>query len=240
MSISEKVTNLKRLFKDHGIMAVIRATKKYFVNNHQVDEVGIAFRILTVRKSKGIMLDVGAHHGFALSAFAEKGWEVFAFEPDSENRKKLLERVGEMPNVKVDARAVSNKDGEKMTLFKSEISSGITSLASFHESHLPSEEVELVTLATVLEQYKLSGSVIDFLKIDTEGYDLPVLQGMPWEKQRPTFIVCEFEDNKTKKLGYTFHDLAGFLQSKGYKVIVSEWYPIEEYGKQHKWSRFLP
>ena len=76
---------------------------------------------------------------------------------------------------------------------------------------------------------------IDFLKIDTEGFDYFVLKGVPWDKLKPRLILCEFEDRKTKRLGYTFNEMANFLLDKGYKVVVSEWYPIEEYGKSHKW-----
>ena len=29
-----------------------------------------------------------------------------------------------------------------------------------------------------------------------------------------------------------------FLEQKGYSVMVSEWYPVVEYGGNHKWRRF--
>ena len=51
-------------------------------------------------------------------------------------------------------------------------------------------------------------------------------------------ILCEFEDRKTAPLGYTFHDMAKFLVDKGYRLVVSEWYPVVEYGKLHRWRRF--
>jgi hypothetical protein len=51
-------------------------------------------------------------------------------------------------------------------------------------------------------------------------------------------IVCEFEDSKTKPLGYSFHDLARFIQSKGYRLLISEWKPVQQYGGLHDWNRF--
>ena len=78
---------------------------------------------------------------------------------------------------------------------------------------------------------------IDFLLIDAEGYDLFVLKGIDWDKTKPEIITCEFEDRKTKNLGYTFQDMANFLQDKGYKVLVSEWHPILRYGISHDWRR---
>ena len=41
-------------------------------------------------KSGATMIDVGAHHGFALLPFLNMGWQIFAFEPDQKNREQLL------------------------------------------------------------------------------------------------------------------------------------------------------
>lgn len=62
--------------------------------------------------------------------------------------------------------------------------------------------------------------------------------GFPWEKDRPEAIVCEFEDLKTIHLNYTWRDMAEFLKELGYKIIVSEWYPIVKYGTTHNWRCF--
>jgi hypothetical protein len=80
---------------------------------------------------------------------------------------------------------------------------------------------------------------VDFLKIDTEGFDLMVLKGYPWtQSPRPRVILCEFEDAKTVPLGYDFHQLAAFLVGEGYQLIISEWYPVKAYGGLHRWRRF--
>jgi len=64
------------------------------------------------------------------------------------------------------------------------------------------------------------------------------VQGFPWGLGvRPKVIECEFEDAKTIKLGYSFHDLAQFLIEKNYKVWVSEWHPILRYGIRHDWRK---
>jgi hypothetical protein len=39
-------------------------------------------------------------------------------------------------------------------------------------------------------------------------------------------------------LGYSFHDLSKFLKDQGYKLVISEWYPIRVYGGLHDWKRF--
>jgi hypothetical protein len=66
-----------------------------------------------------------------------------------------------------------------------------------------------------------------------------VLRGNDWNKLKPRAIVCEFDDFKTKNLGYTLQEQAALLVQNGYKIIVSEWHPIEEYGRTHRWRRFI-
>jgi hypothetical protein len=125
-----------------------------------------------------------------------------------------------------------------MTLYKSPESTGISGLSSFHPSHTAAEKVKVTTLELFLKEQNIAESEIDFLKIDTEGYDLFVLKGIPWKKNPPALILCEFEDKKSLPLGYSFHDLAKFLKDQGYKLIISEWYPIRVYGGLHDWKRF--
>lgn len=184
------------------------------------------------------MIDVGAHFGTSLAHFLDKGWQIFAFEPDRKNRSKLLERLDKHANkglVTLDTRAVGNRSKKGLSFYTSEVSTGISSLSAFHASHHESQQVDVVTLREFLEPHDLAE--VDFLKIDTEGHDLFVLQGFPWERFRPRVIECEFEDGKTTQLGYTFHDLADYLQEKGYSVYVSEWHPIVRYGIRHDWRQ---
>lgn len=186
--------------------------------------------------ARGVMVDVGAHHGNALAPFAAAGWQVYAFEPDRTNRKILAASYGIARNVVIDPRAVSDRAAATATLFRSALSSGISSLSAFHESHVASEQIEVTTLADVCDAWALRA--IDFLKIDTEGFDLHVLRGVPWERITPRVIVCEFEDAKTRPLGYAFHDLARELVDHGYRVMVSEWHRIARYGGVHRWRQF--
>jgi hypothetical protein len=140
-----------------------------------------------------------------------------------------------MHNVTVDPRAVSEVDGDSMTLFTSDVSSGISTLTPFHPSHHADISVTTVRLSTYIDEHDIDS--VGFLKIDAEGHDLFVLKSFPWTEFRPDAIVCEFEDRKTDPLGYRIGDLARFLEGHGYHVLVSEWYPVVEYGLVHRWRR---
>lgn len=187
-----------------------------------------------------VMIHVGAHFGSALAPFLDKGWDIYAFEPDEKNRIKLLERLATHKNkahVTLDTRCVSNKSQSGVSFYRSEQSTGISGLSAFDESHVEAQRVDTIALTEFFQDKPLPP--VDFLKIDTEGHDLFVLQGFPWDRGLPAVIECEFEDTKTVPLGYTFHDLARFLVDKGYTVYVSEWHPIIRYGIRHNWNRLV-
>ena len=76
-----------------------------------------------------------------------------------------------------------------------------------------------------------------FLLFDDFRNDRPedFLKGFPWHQLQPEVILCEFEDRKTLPRGITWKDKAEFLQTRGYFVYVSEWWPITEYGLKHDW-----
>jgi FkbM family methyltransferase len=184
----------------------------------------------------GTMIDVGGHYGGSCERFARNGWTVFVFEPDPENRKILGKTCSKYPSVIVDSRAVTDVDDEHLSFYASAVSSGISGLSAFHKTHQVVAKVRTVTLGRIISEQEISK--IDFLKVDTEGFDMFVLKGLPWDEIRPIVLVCEFEDRKTRPLGYSFVDLVTYITSKGYDVLVSEWYPIIEYGKTHRWRRF--
>lgn len=199
-------------------------------------ETKIVSKLLEQRRGPDrVMLDVGAHHGNTASYFHELGWSVHCFEPDVNNRAKLLEKYAGVPTVRIDPRAVSDKPARGVAFFTSAESTGISGLLAFHETHRQSALVDITTLRDVVAERGITR--VDFLKIDVEGYDLNVLKGVPWDVLKPDVIECEFEDAKTLKLGHTSHDVAKFLQSHGYTVYVSEWHPIVRYGIRHDWRR---
>lgn len=216
-----------------GIRRVVR---KHLVHGH-IDEGRIVADFFARRAQRGgTMVDVGAHYGTSLFRFAKSGFRVFAFEPDPLNRKELLRTVAALPpaSVVVDPRAVSDREDENVAFFTSDVSTGISGLTSFHPSHQETARVDTVRLDKYCAEHGISQ--IDYLKVDTEGFDLFVLKSLDWDKHAPALVLCEFEDRKTKPLGYTFLELTEFLTERGYQVLISEWHPIVEYGRRHRFK----
>jgi FkbM family methyltransferase len=199
------------------------------------DEVDLVYQVLSKVIKAQKMIDVGAHFGESLQYFLYDGWEVHAFEPDAANRA-VLERVStRRGRLLINHVGCSDRDENSAPFYVSELSSGISSLSSFDPTHVAAGHVDLVTLSSYIAKQMIDH--VGFLKIDTEGHDLFVLRGFPWSECRPEVIVTEFEDAKTKSLGYDYRDLGDFLVSKGYSVLMSEWFPVVNYGQRHNWRR---
>lgn len=183
------------------------------------------------------MIDVGAHYGSALAPFLQLGWRILAFEPDSFNRARLQNSLDKHPDgrelVSIDNRAVSDRSGSQIAFYSSDISTGMSGLSAYHPSHHQTQLVDTISLTKFAQENKFG--TVDFLKIDTEGYDIFVLKGYPWHKGLPAVVECKFEDVKTDPLGYSFKQIGDLLLEKGYNVYLSEWHPIIPCGVTHDW-----
>ncbi|MDO8287589.1 MAG: FkbM family methyltransferase [Parvibaculum sp.] len=213
--------------------AVISVLPRVFVAQYRhkrhVDEVAM---MAALCGRGGVMVDVGAHHGGSTEQFLALGWKVIAYEPDPNNRAKFIEAHGSNPSVQWSPDAISLKDGEKVQLFASDVSTGISGLSAFHPSHEPLAIVNTVRLDADLKRRGVEK--VDFLKIDVEGFDFFALQSFDWALH-PRFAVYEFENNKTVPLGYTLDDSAAFMRGQGYHLLYSVWEPIVRYGTSHTW-----
>jgi FkbM family methyltransferase len=214
---------------------MLKAGGRMVLGAHSVDESHIVYRFLSGTK-QGIMLDVGAAFGLSLAPFAEAGWDIHAFEPDPKNRAILEADYGARSNVAIVPQAVSDVE-DLQPLFVSSESPGISSLAPFTEGHEPADTVSVITLAAYLEEHGITH--IDFLKVDVEGFELNVLRGLDWAV-KPRTLVLEFDDAKTEALGYSWRDLCVELVDHGYRVLISEWFPVTRYGTTHTWRGFKP
>ncbi len=197
----------------------------------QYDEAKVVADYFAKHPRTGVMIDVGAHFGTSFRGYLNQGWRIIAFEPDSTKLEKLKPYLAH-PNLTFYPAAVGNKPSEGVQFYTSPESTGIASLVPFRESHTPSERVSVVTLRDELA--KLGIPSIDYLKIDTEGYDHQVLLGHDWNVL-PEVVMCEFDEIKTRPQHFDYHKLGDLLLSHGYIVYCSQWAPLIQYGSGHAW-----
>ena len=158
---------------------------KYFMDKHEVE---LMKRII---KPGMVVVDVGANIGFYTLLMADlvgpKG-TVYAFEPERNNYNHLKKVCGDRYNIKVNRYAIGEKSGETNLFISDDLN--VDHLAYNDGGRRRRERV----LSISLDKYFENNKKIDFVKIDTQGYEHYVLKGMTkliakWSK---IMIMAEF------------------------------------------------
>jgi len=148
-----------------------------------------------------VVVDIGASIGYYTVLFAkivgEKG-QVFAFEPEHENfniLKKNIE-VNNFKNVVIENIAISDKIGHLPLKVEKDGSHKII----YDDSKENMYEIKSTTLD---EYFKQFDNKIDFIKMDAEGSEYFILQGMKkiLEKQSDLKIMTEFNPPFLRQAG---------------------------------------
>jgi FkbM family methyltransferase len=128
-----------------------------------------------------LCFDIGANMGSRVSSFLVLKAKVVAVEPQEICMKELKKTFRDQP-VYFEKKGVGAKQGvEEMfiannSLISSFSKSWIDVMKVKHQKNNwdRTEQVEITTLDLLMEKY----GIPDFIKIDTEGYELEVLKGM--------------------------------------------------------------
>jgi FkbM family methyltransferase len=234
---------LQDIHKAHKSL-INKSMKNRYLHNFSELELISSYRFS--QRGDNQLVDVGAHEGGVTSVFTEKGWKVIAFEPEVNNRSVFLDKHADNPNITCIPKAVTDHSGDMIPFYTSDKHYGIHSIKPFHDTHSQaSYEVETITLKDALNDCQIDH--VSLLKVDTEGADFLALKGFDWKRFRPEMVMVEFMDDRSlKNFNYTHHDMATFMESKGYSCFVSEWSPIKGYGvkgqasEPHQWLRCVP
>lgn len=173
-------------------------------------------------RTDDIFVDVGANIGAhtLMAASKIKTGKIFSFEPSIKALKYLKENI--KLNKLVDIvtiidKVVSNKNGfEKFMLGKhSEIDRIGDNDNILHKiKKLPS-----ITLDKFLSNNKID--YVDMIKIDVEGAEFKVLEGLKGylSKGKVGLIIFEINSN-SKTYGYTSTDMFNFLDQNGFIIYT--------------------
>jgi len=134
-----------------------------------------------------IVFDVGAHMGFFTAKIAKYVDKVVAFEPDPRNYSFLIEnlRRNKLSNVVALNCALGKEDGS--LFLKRNYGQGRTEVTDQDTGY----GIRVRSVNSVARSLGLKPNVI---KIDTEGYEIPVLQGAQSVivNDKPTFLVAAY------------------------------------------------
>lgn len=169
------------------------------------------------------VVDAGAHIGHVSIRFAQyaKRGFVHAFEPDAHSFQRLKENVllNDFENIRIYPQALGAFAGNKSLYRIDPFNPGMNRiLEQDPQVFYGREEVEVITLDQWHEQNRIHK--IDLLKIDTEGYELHILEGGKNMIQRcKPILYLELIDLNLQQHGYDHRKVLHWLNEKGYSVL---------------------
>ncbi len=174
-------------------------------------------------KKNGFYVDVGANHPKRYSNtyyFYKKGWSGINIDPLPES-KKLFDKYRKRDiNLNI---GISDKPGKmKYYMFEESqlntFSEKVKNERKKNGKKIISEiDVKLEKLSFVLDKY-VKNKEIDFLSIDTEGFDFNVLKSNDWDKYKPKVIIVEILNSKLED--FVNDKIYIFLKENGYEYFA--------------------
>ncbi len=170
---------------------------------------------------KGTLLEVGAAHPTMASIsypFRSFDWTIISVEPNQE----LINNFKEL-NLPVLEYAACAEDKGKTTFKISpnsfscsalEIKENYKGFMDWTDNDFRTVEVEALKLDTILQRHHPDLKAIDILLIDTEGWELEVLDGFDLKKFAPKVVCLENFSGRS--------DYPLYMGQKGYRLVRKE------------------
>lgn len=227
---------MKKLFKKilgPYLISKVRTKKAYDIGRRRI------FYSSFVRKNE-LCFDIGANIGNRITPLLALGAKIVAVEPQEICHAYLKKKFGN--KIEIITKGLGDSEGSKEFHL-----SNTPTLSSFSEEWINSVKearfkditwnrvvlVEMTTLDKLIEQY----GIPTFIKIDVEGYELAVLQGLtnpvkmisfeytvPEQAGRPAMCIEQIEkSNPNIECNYSIGESMEFAKN--------EWLPSEEMKK---------
>jgi len=162
-----------------------------------------------------VVFDVGAHKGAYVEAalrVVDGRLRAFSFEPQNACFEILRARYASDPRVSLHKTAISRKVGAAELFFR-EQGESVASLCRQGDAQTKAQKVSVTTIDQFCDENGVTR--IHFLKIDTEGQEMEVLQGASRmiQEGRIDFIQFEFGDTFLHT-PYHFVDIWDYLSDR--------------------------
>ena len=177
-------------------------------------------RVEPLLKDSDVVFDVGANIGVVAHWFAKRCSFVHAFEPFPTNITSI--------ETQTELRNVDNMKIHRYSLGKTETKMDLF-VKGFHGHHSLGDvdnsptvghmQVDVKTIDNVCVEHGIE--VIDFLKIDVEGFEADVLQGAKamLQEKRISLVVFELKEALLKSIEKTSDEVFKPLLDAGYSIL---------------------
>ena len=197
-------------------------------------------------KDFNIFFDIGAHKGETIDLFMQNFNinKFYSFEASPKNFEILKKNVSKYKDKKIYIENVAiGSSSEKASLKQVQESSSSTltninleskyfkkkqKILNFFskKKYYTNISIEIKTLYEYLNSKLIKN--IDFLKIDTEGYEFKVLLGLKNKLLNVKIVLFEHHYDDMLKKGYTFTDINTLLVKHNFKQIYKTKMPFRK------------
>jgi len=206
------------IFRKLFLLRKLYLTKTRYSHYSQFAE-DVSIGSFFYKNFKGFFVDVGCFHPKKYNntwRLYQKGWRGINIDIDSIKIEGFNIVRPKDTNINC---AVSNSEGE-ITYFSNGFYTTTLSLDSaFVEGKdgYIKKKTKCAKLTDILNESKYKDRKIDFLSVDTEGYDFEVFQSLDLDKYDPYLIAVETHKKLFTEVAET--PLYQFLLSKGYCIV---------------------
>ena len=200
-------------------------------------------KILNFFKKKRLNLnsfiDVGSHKGLYTDLFVKnfKLRQIIMFEPQIKIYQFLIKKYKKNKKIQIYNKAVSNKKSVQiLRLNHHDLTTTLSKLnnKNFYlklkailfgvkDMTYSNTKIKTIRLLDILKSKKLKK--IDLLKIDTEGHELEVLEGLDKEIKNIKYILIEFHNDKIY-LKYDPKKIHNYLTKKNFILEAKFKFPL--------------
>jgi FkbM family methyltransferase len=203
----------------------------------QETDINLLVQLLALLENKAV-IDVGAEKGSFIEALLDHGAEkIYAFEPFPANVNALRERFSNLPQVHIFDVALGARD-EIATLHIAQDKTGgdancyhsLIASADTPTIHWADQmQVKCRTLNSLVNEGSIP-SEVSILKVDTEGNDFAVVQGM--DGLHSSIVMIEYWNDLPETVGaypVPLEDFVAEMHKRGYSnfAFIKRWDEFE-------------
>ena len=211
----------------------------FFYKRYLEDDLRDLLKAIPALVRNGDALDIGANLGYTATVLAkaiEPGQKVYAFEPEVFNYGILQQTAlnPEFENKIIALQVAVGAQNGSVDLWMNQRHHAdhriITEQFRSEHPNLKGANVRLVSVDSFLES---KPGNVSFVKIDVQGYEFAVCQGMRDTLQRnPNIsVLLEFMPSAMRELGFEPSHLIDFFVERDFRV-----YLVDPQGKLTQWS----
>jgi FkbM family methyltransferase len=198
--LTDKEENFTVLFR--LINKLINADKKYYV------------------------IDIGAFDGLSSVHFSKKcpNNQIIAFEPNERSYNLAIQNTKSFSNIKVHRIALSEKAGfVEFNITKNSVSSSLNQMSekATKENGYNNELVivkKVVVETKPLDDYSFDKEIL-FIKMDTQGNEIRVLEGAKNTLKNTLFVLTEMSNHDIYTNGCKYYEVDNWLRNNGFKLV---------------------